>query len=36
MGLTIVNNFIERMGGKMGLNTVLDQGTTVWFEFPIE
>ncbi|WGZ95902.1 MAG: response regulator [Candidatus Thiothrix putei] len=37
LGLTIVREFTEMMGGRLGLDSVPGQGTTFWFEitFPI-
>lgn len=36
MGLTIVQNFVERMHGQMGIESAIGEGTTIWFEFPME
>ena len=36
MGLTIVQNFIQRMNGQLEIKTSIGEGTTVIFEFPME
>ncbi len=32
LGLTIVKNIIDLMGGKIGVDSKIDSGTTFWFE----
>lgn len=34
VGLPIVSKTIERLGGKVGLDSVAGQGSTFWFELP--
>lgn len=34
LGLYITKQFIEMMGGQVGLDSVIDKGTTFWFELP--
>jgi two-component system, sensor histidine kinase RpfC len=36
LGTTISKQLVEFMGGKIGLNSSLNQGTTFWFELPFE
>jgi two-component system, OmpR family, phosphate regulon sensor histidine kinase PhoR len=36
LGLTIVQNFVQRMSGKIGIESSVGKGTTIWFEFPIQ
>ena len=35
LGLPVCKQIIEEHGGKIGFTTVLDQGTTFWFEIPV-
>jgi len=35
LGLTIVREFAEMMGGRLGLESVPGQGTTFWFEITV-
>jgi len=35
LGLTLSKTLIEAMGGTLGFETVVDQGTTFWFELPL-
>lgn len=35
LGLPVCRQIVEDHGGKMGFTTVMDQGTTFWFELPI-
>lgn len=34
LGLAIVKHAVQSMGGRVGLESVWQQGTTVWFELP--
>lgn len=34
IGLTIVQNFVQRMNGDIGIRTAIGEGTIIWFEFP--
>ena len=34
LGLSIVRHFVETHGGKVGVESALGQGTTVWFTLP--
>lgn len=36
LGLTIVREFTEMMGGTIGLHSVPDQGSQFWFEIPAQ
>lgn len=35
IGLTITKRLVELMGGEIGVESVLDKGTTFWLSFPI-
>jgi signal transduction histidine kinase len=35
IGLTIAKMFIEKMGGQIGVDSVLDKGSTFWFKVPL-
>ena len=36
LGTTIAKELVKMMGGKIGANSVIDQGSTFWFEVPLE
>lgn len=36
LGLTISNYFVDLMGGKLQVKSVLNQGTTFWFSIPVK
>lgn len=36
IGLTISKRLVETMGGEIGVNSVVDEGTTVWFTVPTQ
>ena len=36
LGLSIVYNLVERMGGKIGFDSNINTGTTFWFTLPLE
>jgi len=36
LGLYIVKNIVERHGGKIGIESTPDRGTTVWFTLPLD
>ena len=36
LGLSIVSELVEAMGGKAGMDSQLGRGTTVWVELPLE
>ena len=36
LGLSLVRQFVELMGGEMGVRTQLNQGSTFWFKIPLQ
>jgi CheY-like chemotaxis protein len=35
LGLSIVKRFVEHMGGRVGVHSVMGQGSTFWFDLPL-
>jgi signal transduction histidine kinase len=35
LGLTLSKTLVEAMGGTLGFETEVDEGSTFWFELPI-